>query len=696
MSRHLLVEIGCEEIPARFVEDAVDQLGQLLTKQLSEQRIAFDNYQLYATPRRLAVLIKDVAEQQAEQVEEVRGPALRIAQDEAGQWRPAALGFARKQGVKPEELVIRKHKGEEYIFAQKQQQGMETTVWLQKHLPQVFQRIHFPSTMRWGNRYRFVRPVRWLVVLWGEEVIPVEWVGLRANRITRGHRFLGQADVPIERAELYVETLRAQNVIVDHHERREIIAQQIKRLEETHRFTVPIEEKLLNEVTHLVEYPTSLVGHFASAFLELPKRVLTTTMREHQRYFSVEDDAGQLLPHFVTVRNGDQRSIDLVRKGNEKVLTARLEDASFFFAEDLKRSIDQAVDRLDRMVFREQLGTMGDRVRRVGAIAVYLGQQLSLDEESMACLKRAAQICKFDLATQMVDEFSELEGYMGYEYAKRAGEDPRVALAVLEHHEPRSAQDALPTDIVGAVLSLADKIDTIASHFGIGIQPTGSQDPYSLRRKASGILQILESDERLPFSLQALWRVALDILEQEQLLQQERSEVEAELSAFFRTRVKTLCQAKEIRYDVIEAIVAQDDDPLPLRLQKAYFLMDQLTREEFKWEVEAFTRAQNLVVSKDEGAALQPDRLQEPAEQELYQAWQQAESHFNQAVEDDNVLQMYEALQTMTPVIHRFFDQIMVMVDEDAIRRNRLALLRQIVHLCRRLADFSALVFPSE
>lgn len=696
MSRHLLIEIGCEEIPARFVEDAVDQLGQLLTKRLSEQRIAFDSYQLYATPRRLAVIVKNVAEQQAEQVEEVRGPALRIAQDEAGEWRPAALGFARKQGVKPEELIIRQYKGEPYIFAQKQQQGMKTADWLQEHLPQVFQGIHFPSTMRWGNRYRFVRPVRWLVVLWGEEVVPVEWVGLQADRVSRGHRFLGQSKISIAQADHYVEILREQNVIVDHHERQKMIKEQIERLEDAHQFIVPIEEKLLNEVTHLVEYPTSLVGQFAPNFLELPKRILTTTMREHQRYFSVEDKTGQLLPYFVTVRNGDQRSLDLVRKGNEKVLTARLEDASFFFAEDLKLSIDQAVDRLDRMVFREQLGTMGDRVRRVGAIAVYLGQQLSLDEASMICLKRAAQICKFDLATQMVDEFSELEGYMGYEYAKRAGEDPRVALAVLEHHEPRSAQDALPMDMVGTVLSLADKIDTIASHFGIGIQPTGSQDPYSLRRKASGILQILESNKKLPFSLQSLWSVALDILEQEQLLQQDRTDVEKELQAFFRTRVKTLCQTKEIRYDVIDAIVAQDDDPLPLRLQKARFLMNQLTREEFKWEVEAFTRAQNLVDSKDEGAPLQPDRLQEEPEQELYQVWQQAKPQFDQAEKGHSVPQMYEALQTMAPVIHRFFDRIMVMVEEDAVRQNRLALLRQIVHLCRRLADFSTLVFPSE
>lgn len=692
--KDLLLEIGCEEIPARFVDDAVKQLGEKVAAWLTSHRIAYESYVTYATPRRLTVWVKQVAERQEDMNDEVKGPAARIAQTPEGTWSKAAEGFARKQGVSVEQLQLKEFKGETYVFAQIHQPGGHTVDELSKSIHEVFQSLHFPKTMRWGsNRTRFIRPVRWLVCLFGEEMVPVEWAGVTASNKTRGHRFLG-SEVELASPAQYVEELRKQYVIVDVEERRELILSQLRQLEEINNWAIPVDPDLLDEVTHLVEYPTALSGSFNQEFLSLPKAVLITTMREHQRYFPVETKEGELLPHFVTVRNGNDQGLEYVAKGNEKVLHARLADARFFYEEDLKLPIEKAVSKLDQIVYQEELGSMGQRVRRIREIALGLGKQMHLDENELKLLSRAAQICKFDLATQMVNEFPELEGIMGKDYALHAGEQPEVAQAVYEHHLPRSAGDEVPTSTAGAILSLADKIDTIASSFGIGIQPTGSQDPYGLRRRAAGVIQILLQEEWSSISLVRLWQLALDELETAGLLKVDRAEVENDLHQFFALRLKAVMQEEQIRYDVIDAVLAAGIEQPSFLLKKAQVLMDQVEREAFKQEVEGFTRVANLAAKAGDTELYKPGLI-EPAELALIRALDEASKELDTARKQKDPAAMYTALAQMTPEIHTFFDKVMVMVEDAQVRNNRLALLREITNLVKQFASFELLVFPS-
>lgn len=691
--RDLLLEIGVEEIPARFVDNGVAQLAEKVTDWLTAQRISFDSYRTFATPRRLAVIVENVSDRQPDLEEEVRGPAKRIAMDEEGNWTRAAEGFARKQGLTTAELKLAEYKGETYVFAYKRSSGELTYNLLLKELPSLFGSLHFPHGMRWGSgRTRFIRPVRWLTCLWGDEPIPVEWAGKRATNKTYGHRFLGQ-EIMLTSPNNYLEALREEWVIADVTERKQMIRDQLTALEEEHQFRIPVEEDLLNEITHLVEYPTSLVGRFQEEFLTLPKEVLITTMREHQRYFPVEGEDGRLLPYFVTVRNGDATATDLVRKGNEKVLQARLSDARFFYEEDQKLSIDEAVARLDQVIFHDELGSIGDRTQRIVFIARELAQLLELDEVTRAKVERAAKICKFDLSTQMVDEFPELEGVMGEEYARQKGEDPEVALAVREHLLPRFPGDSLPTGVVGAVIGLADKMDTIASFFAIGIVPTGSQDPYGLRRRAAGILQILLDQDWRKVSLKQLILLSLKSLEEKDLLQRSRESLVADLESFFMPRMKAILQDEEIRYDVIDAVLAVGIHYPHWVVEKARVLAAQMEEEAFKSVAEGLIRATNLAQKAEEDRQVDPELLTEEAEQNLLQKIEETKEMVHRCQEERDAAGLYDALASLTPTIHQFFDDVMVMVEEEEIRANRLALLREVSTLANQFADFDKLVF---
>ncbi len=691
MSKDLLLEIGCEEIPARFVDTAVSQLGEKLAEWLEENRISYGEYQTFATPRRLAVRISDVNDYQEDMYEEVKGPAERIARQADGTWSKAAEGFARKQGISAEQLTIKEVKGESYVFANIHYRGNRTKELLLKGIPSVLSHLHFPKTMRWNSRVRFIRPVRWLMCLFGDEVIPFSWAGLTAGNQSEGHRFLGSS-VFVSDAKEYEQVLEKQYVQVDIYQRKKRILKQLRKLEKQQGWVIPVDEGLLNEVTHLVEYPTALYGRFEEEFLRLPREVLVVTMREHQRYFPVEDQQGQLLPFFVTVRNGDDRYLETVAKGNEKVLRARLADARFFFEEDLKVSLEEAVQKLNQIVYQDELGSLGDRVERIQQLAGTLAKSIHLSLSEKELLKRAAQICKFDVATQMVSEFPELEGVMGRTYALHAGEEKKVAQAVYEHHLPRSSGDASPTLRIAGLLSLADKMDAIVSSFGIGIQPTGSQDPYGLRRKAAGIIQILLEEEYHQLSLVQLWQKALNQLEQVGLLKIGRSDVNNELHAFFALRLRTILQEMEIRYDIIDAVL-KPDLSYPVRIvEKANVLMKQIGRDSFKHEVEGFTRVANLA-AKAQSDQLDPSLFEEEAEHMLARSLQEATKKYEQAKLQKDVQEMYNALASMTPEIHQFFDQVMVMVEEEAVRNNRLALLKKITQCTGQFADFDRIVF---
>ena len=488
--KDLLLEIGLEEVPARFILDAADQLSSKVKELLESHHIEFGAIHSFSTPRRLAVLVEDVNEKQNDLHEEVKGPAKKIAMDENGNWTKAAVGFTKGQGKTVDDIYFKDIKGVEYVFVKKHIEGRPTKEVL-KNLNQVITGISFPINMRWKDYdLRYIRPIRWLVALFGAEVIDLEITGVKSGNVTYGHRFLG-GKITIDKPEDYREKLKSDFVIADYEERRSKITEQIKQLEKEHQWSVPVDPALLEEVTNLVEYPTVLYGSFDEKYLQLPKDVLITTMKEHQRYFPVEDQKGNILNYFITVRNGNAHALDIVRRGNEKVIRARLQDAVFFYEEDQKLSIDENLDRLYKVVYHDEIGSYEEKINRIQSLTRYVLSQLPFSEEVKSDALRAAQICKFDLVTQMVNEFPELQGIMGEEYARIAGEKDTVAKAINEHYMPKHAEGELPESDAGAVVSIADKLDTIASFFAINMIPSGSQDPYGLRRQATGIVKIL-------------------------------------------------------------------------------------------------------------------------------------------------------------------------------------------------------------
>src|SRR5699024_9089599 len=487
MIKHILFEIGVEELPARFIDNAEKELFKKTKDWLNDSRVAYEDITSFSTPRRLAVLIKNVDEKQLTITEEVRGPAMKIAKDESGDWSKAAIGFTKGQGMSPEDIFTREVKKIEYIFVEKTIEGKSTKEILPE-FKEIINSLHFQQTMRWGeSSYKFARPIRWLVALADKEVIPFEIANVETNRETRGHRFLGK-HVQISDASEY-ESLLEENYCIPNPKKREnIIIEQLKELEIKNNFKIIIDQELLTEVRNLVEYPTAFYGSYAEHFLNLPSEVLITSMKEHQRYFPVVNEELELLPYFVSVRNGDDQAIENVAQGNEKVLRARLSDGEFFYAEDQKNEIDFYLKKMETVVYQEKIGTLAEKVNKVTAIAKEIGQLLEVDFTTAEKIGRAAEISKFDLMTDMVNEFPELQGVMGEKYALILGEDEEVAEAVKEHYLPVQAKDKLPKSQISTVVSIADKLDTVISSISVGLMPTGSQDPYSLRRQAIGVL----------------------------------------------------------------------------------------------------------------------------------------------------------------------------------------------------------------
>jgi glycyl-tRNA synthetase beta chain len=693
MARDFLFEIGLEEVPARFVRGAMNQLKDKMVKWLADSRIEHGEVSVYATPRRIAVLIHEVAEKQSDMNEEAKGPSRKIAQDDQGNWSKAALGFARSQGVEPEQLYFQELAGVEYVYATKSSIGTETAAVLPEGLLSIITSMSFPKNMRWGSHeLRFVRPIRWLIALFGKDVIPFEITGVQTGNVSRGHRFLGNDATVLEPAE-YVGRLREQHVIVDVSEREQLIVAQIDELAKEKNWEIAIKEDLLEEVLFLVEYPNVLFGGFDPAFLNIPQEVLITSMREHQRYFPVFDGEGQLQPYFVTVRNGDRKSIELVAKGNEKVLRARLSDAKFFYEEDHKLTIEHALSKLENIVYHEELGSVADKVRRIRATADLLSKQLLVDAQTAEDVSRSADICKFDLVSQMVYEFPELQGIMGEDYALKAGERSSVAKAINEHYQPRFAGDLAPSELTGAIVSLSDKIDTIVGCFSIGIIPTGSQDPYALRRQAAGIVQIILA-HGLKLELNDLYDAALSVHESRGL-KRAASDIRKELADFFALRVKNVLSEQGVRYDVVDAVMAAGFADLKSTIERAsvvQVLAASDDRSEFKQTVEQFNRVSNLG-SKAEGTKVDPSLFAEQVESELYENWLQLRPVFKEAVASGDISKAVQTLSSLKPFIHTYFEKVMVMSPDEAVRANRLATLAGIAEDISVIADFSKLVW---
>ncbi len=679
--KNLLLEIGTEEIPAHAMPGILNQLKELAEKNLKESRIEFGNVKTLGTPRRLALLVSDVATNQADVETEKRGPSAKIAFDAAGKPSKAAIGFARGQKVQPEDLITR----DGYIYAVIREQGKPSAEIFKKLLPKIICDLNFPNNMRWGNLdFKFIRPLRWIVALFDAEIIPFEVANVKSGRISRGHRFLSAGDFEIATAGDYVKVCAANFVIVDQNERRDMIVKQINDVAANKNGVAEITDDLLEEVLYLVEYPTALVGSFEEKYLQLPAEAVITPMRDHQRYFPVKTAGGALMPLFITIRNGGKEYLDIVQHGNERVLKARLEDAQFFFNEDRKKSLAAHRDKLKTVVFQEGLGTVYEKTERLVKLVEKISEMLNVDAANSI---RAAELSKADLVTGMVTEFTELQGVMGREYAKLDGENPEVCAAIDEHYMPRFAGDAQPKTTAGKILSLADKIDNIVATFSRGLIPTGSQDPFALRRQALGIVNLL-SGARWSMSISAIVELAMDLLNITDKVAREK--IQVDVADFMRLRVKNVL-GNSTRYDVIDAVIDDVDDVFAVTLKAAAVEQFLKTPDATK-TIQSFVRVSNLA-KKAETTDLDAELFKLDAEKILYGAFAAIKVAADELVEKKDFLGALDVLKKLSTPIDSFFDSVMVMDEDLTIRKNRLELLKSIDNLLAKIADFGKIVY---
>ena len=687
MNNYLLFEIGVEELPSRFVSSTLEQIKSNLTKLFNDNRILFDDIETYGTPRRLTFVVKGISDRQSNLEEEVKGPSKKISLDENGNFTKPALGFIKSKGLKEEDIYFKQVGKDEYIFGTIKQEGIETKEVLKNILPEAVKSVTFPKAMRWGGKnMRFARPIRWMVTLLNDEVLEINLEGIVSSNVTKGHRFLGEKEFVVNSLEDYYEKLDKNYVILDQNKRKEIIKNQCIEVANSLGGEVEFDDDLLEEVTHLVEYPTAFYGEFDSAYANLPKEVVTTPMKEHQRYFPVIKD-GKLLPNFIAVRNGNDYKIDVVKAGNEKVLVARLEDALFFYKEDTKKSLESYVEKLKTVVFQAKLGTVYDKTLRIEKLSLDILESLNLNDIKEDTI-RAAKLCKADLVTSMVFEFTELQGIMGREYSKVNGENEAVSEAIFEHYLPRFAGDILPKTKAGIVLSIADKLDSIAGFFAIGIQPTGSQDPYALRRQALGILSIL-MDKKIDVNLKDLVNHALNNYNN---LDFNKDEVSNQIMEFFKERIKNLFRDLGIRYDVIEAVLSSEINDISDMHTRAVELNNWLSTEGLIEMLTAFNRVSTLA-QKATSSNVKEELLKEDAEIKLYDGFKEIKVKVEDLLKDKKYSEALDVFASLRPLVDNMFDNVMVMDKDESIKENRLALLKQIYDTMLSICDLSKIVY---
>ncbi|MET3557918.1 glycyl-tRNA synthetase beta chain [Streptococcus rupicaprae] len=676
MTKTVLIELGLEEIPAYIVTPAMNQLRDKVAHFLTENRLAFETIESFSTPRRLAVRIRGLADQQTDLTEDFKGPAKKIALDADGNFTKAAEGFVRGKGLTTADIRFEEMKGEEYVYVTKNEAGQPAETVL-VGIPEVLKSLTFPVSMAWGsNTFKYIRPVHTLTVLVDDVALDMDFLDIPSGRISRGHRFLGK-ETEIATADSYEADLREQFVIADPAERQSMIVSQIRAIEAAQGVVVDIDEELLSEVLNLVEYPTAFMGSFDAKYLEVPEEVLVTSMKNHQRYFVVRDKSGKLLPNFISVRNGNDQHLENVIKGNEKVLVARLEDGEFFWKEDQKLAIADLVAKLTNVTFHEKIGSLSEHMARTKTIAHYLAAMAELSDEERADLDRAASIYKFDLLTGMVGEFDELQGIMGEKYALLAGETAGVAAAIREHYLPNSAEGELPETKVGAVLALSDKLDTLLSFFSVGLIPSGSNDPYALRRATAGIVRILDK-----FG----WTVPLDKLVAELYALNFDSLTYAnqvDVMSFIAARIEKMMDSS-IPKDIREAVLSNSTFVVKDLLAASSAIFQAAKTDGYKSAVESLARVFNLAEKAEAGVSLSADLFENEAEKALAAAVEDLSLSEDMAA---NLAKLF----ALSPVIDAFFDNTMVMADDMAVRNNRLALLKTLAEKAGQVAVFNKL-----
>lgn len=711
----LLFEIGTEEIPAKFMPGILKQLKELAAAKMQELRIPFEDITVYGTPRRMAFIAGGVAETQADVVVEAKGPSVKIAYV-SGAPSKAAQGFARGQGVDVKDLVVR----DNYVYAVKHLAGQPVVELLPGLLMDILTSLSFPKTMRWADyEFRFVRPIRWMVALFGDQIIPVEICGVKSGKFSMGHRFMQQSlkaaaesqgllsaalskvgnkvysalagvkgAVEIPSAGDYKKVMYDNFVMVDQDERRALILQQIKDLAAQNGGEAEINEDLLEEVNYLVEWPTALCGKFEEKFLSLPKECIITPMREHQRYFPVLDEDGNLLNKFITVRNGGSEHLDIVTHGNERVLRARLSDAEFFFNEDRATKLEDRLEKLKTVSFQEGLGNMYDKSERLVKMAEMLRFAINtpVDEEE---LRRCALLCKTDLVTGMVIEFTELQGVMGREYALLDGEKPEVATGIFEHYLPRFAGDALPATTIGRIVGIGDKLDNICATFSRGLAPTGSQDPYALRRQALGVINIL-LDANYHISLAKIIAGTLYLLD---IKPEETGKLVPQIMEFFKQRLRNLLMDQGIRYDVIDAVFAdkRNDDMVDLAV-RCKALAAYVEAGNAEPLVQVSVRVSNLCKKIEKEVAISGALFKDESENKLHEVVAAVSKEIIPEIVLYDYAAVLKAGEKVIEPVNTFFDNVMVMDEDENVKNNRLALIEEVRGIVNAVGDLSLLV----
>lgn len=711
----LLFEIGTEEIPAKFMPGILKQLKELAAAKMQELRIPFEDITVYGTPRRMAFIAGGVAETQADVVVEAKGPSVKIAYV-SGAPSKAAQGFARGQGVDVKDLVVR----DNYVYAVKHMAGQPVVELLPGLLTDILTSLTFPKTMRWADYdFRFVRPIRWMVALFGDQIIPVEICGVKSGKFSMGHRFMQQSlkaaaesqgllsaalskvgnkvyfalagvkgAVEIPSAGDYKKVMYDNFVMVDQDERRALILQQIKDLAAQNGGEAEINEDLLEEVNYLVEWPTALCGKFEEKFLSLPKECIITPMREHQRYFPVLDEDGNLLNKFITVRNGGSEHLDIVTHGNERVLRARLSDAEFFFNEDRATKLEDRLEKLKTVSFQEGLGNMYDKSERLVKMAEMLRFAINtpVDEEE---LRRCALLCKTDLVTGMVIEFTELQGVMGREYALLDGEKPEVATGIFEHYLPRFAGDALPATTIGRIVGIGDKLDNICATFSRGLAPTGSQDPYALRRQALGVINIL-LDANYHISLAKIIAGTLYLLD---IKPEETGKLVPQIMEFFKQRLRNLLMDQGIRYDVIDAVFAdkRNDDMVDLAV-RCKALAAYVEAGNAEPLVQVSVRVSNLCKKIEKEVAISGALFKDESENKLHEVVAAVSKEIIPEIVLYDYAAVLKAGEKVIEPVNAFFDNVMVMDEDENVKNNRLAMLEEVRGIVNAVGDLSLLV----
>ena len=679
MKRDLLFEIGTEEIPAHVMPHLLEDLAQLAETMLKEHRLSYEKVRTLGTPRRAALIVTGLAERQEDINTETRGPSVAIAFDADGNPTKAGAGFARGQGVDPSALIQR----DGYVYASVHESGAATAELLTSLLPDLVRAIPLPNSMRWGDLdFRFIRPIRWFVALYGTEIVPFTLAGVTSGNHSRGHRTLAPADFVITSAADYEAACEKAYIIVDPERRRAMICEQITETAKACGGTAEITPDLLEEVLYLVEYPTALSGSFEEKYLALPAEAVITPMRDHQRYFPVKAADGSLLPAFITVRNGGKAHLDVVAHGNERVLRARLADAQFFFDEDRKKSLAEHREKLKTVVFQRGLGSMYEKTVRLMALTTAIVEEMAegdADDAALADARRAAELSKADLVTGMVTEFTELQGIMGREYALLDGESPAVARAIDEQYMPRFAGDELPQTPLGVALSVADKIDNIVGTFSQGRIPTGSQDPFGLRRQALGlVLMLIEQESTMLLS--DLVDEACDLYD----LEEFRDKMQVYVADFIRLRLKNVLSERGVRYDVQEAVLGDVDLVADVPVRAAY-VERLLASEGGEALVQSFVRVGNIARSVT-GGTVDPALFKAEEEGALLSAYQAAA---DARAEGEDTL---PAEQALGRAIDTFFDAVMVMDKDARVKENRLSLLKMIDDDLLETADYSKIV----